>query len=119
MDDLILSLKPTFSETRLLLCRGQDEVLKARLPPPSQIHPRAAPTLCEALALWFQRPLCVVLAAADGDSTSALSLSDGFGFGARTVHYAVRVLEPGRRGHRLAGLGSFADLRQLCLGGIR
>ena len=119
MSDLILSLRPTSSETRLLLTNGADEVLQAILPPPSQAHRRAAQTLLEGLALWFQRPLCVVASAADEGGTSELGLSDGFGFGARTLHYEVRVLDGRRRGRRLAGIGSFSELRQLRLRGVR
>ena len=73
-------------------------------------------TFLEGLALWMQRPLSVVLCAADGDDTSALGLSDGFGFGCQTVHYEVEVVDPARRPR---GLGSFRDLRQLGLRGVR
>jgi hypothetical protein len=48
--------------------------------------------------------------------SSALGLCDDFGFGARTVHYEVDVVDPARRRR---GLGSFRDLRQLDLRGVR
>lgn len=112
-----LLLKPTRETTRLYLTVGDQELLRAVLPSPwSCLHPRCAPTLLEGLALWLQRPLSVVLCAADGDDTSALGLSDGFGFGYQTVHYEVEVVDPA---HRRRGLGSFADLRQLQLRGMR
>ncbi len=112
---LRLLCKPNPTSTRLLVTYGEDEVLRAVLPPPPQVHPRAAPTLCEALSLWFQRPLSVVLCADAEGSSSALGLCDGFGFGATTVHYEVEVLDPARgRRH----LGSFRDLRQLALRGV-
>jgi hypothetical protein len=112
-----LYLKPTRETTKLYLTVGGDELLRAVLPPPgSRLHPRAAPILLEGLALWMQRPLSVVLCAADGDDTSALGLSDGFGFGCQTVHYEVEVVDPARRPR---GLGSFRDLRQLGLRGVR
>jgi len=76
----------------------------------------AAPTLLEGLALWLGRPLSVALCAADSDALSALSLSDGFGFGSETVHYEVEVVDPARRPR---GLGPFRDLRQLVLRGAR
>ena len=79
-----LLCKPIPTATRLLLCDGEDEILKAMLPPPPQAHPRAAATLCEGLALWLGRPLS--------------------------------ILDPSRR-HR--PLGSFRDLRQLDLRGVR
>jgi hypothetical protein len=115
----ILTLRPTPSETRLLLTFDDDECLKAILPPPSKAHPAAARTLLEGLSLWFQRPLCVVSSVADEESMSALGLSDGFGFGSRTLHYEVRVHDPQRRGRRLAVGGAFRELRQLALRGLR
>jgi len=111
-----LFLKPTRETTRLYLTVGGDELLRAGLPPPGASHPRAAPILLEGLALWLQRPLSVVLCAADGDVSSALGLSDGFGFGYQTVHYEVEVVHPARRRR---GLGSFRDLRQLDRRGVR
>ena len=109
-------LKPTRETTRLYLTVGGDELLRAVLPPPGVCHPRSAPILLEGLALWMQRPLSVVLCAADGDVSSALGLSDGLGFGYQTVHYEVEVVDPARRPR---GLGSFRDLRQLDLRGVR
>lgn len=111
-----LVLKPNPSSTRLLLICGEDEVLKAVLPPPMEIHPRAAPTLCEALALWLQQPLSVVLCADAEGPSSALGLSDDLGFGVTTVHYTVEVVDPTRRPR---ALGSFRDLRQLELRGVK
>lgn len=46
------------------------------------------------------------------ESSSALGLCDGFGIGRETLHYDVEVVDP-KRPRR--GLGSFRDLRQLCL----
>jgi len=111
-----LLIKPTREATRLLGTHGEDEILRAALPPSTAVHPRAAPTLLEALSLWYQRPLCVVVCASDLELSSGLGLCDGFGFGARTVHYEVEVVDPTRRRR---GLGSFRDLRQLDLRGVR
>jgi len=119
MPKLILTLRPTPSDTRLLLTQDDDECLKAILPPPSQAHVQAATTLLEGLSLWFQRPLCVVSSVADEESTSALGLSDGLGFGNRTLHYEVQVRDPRRRGRRLAIASGFRELRQLALRGVR
>lgn len=112
-----LLIKPTREATRLLVTHGEDEVLRATLPSPAQLHPRAAPTLLEAISLWYQRPVCAVVYASDLDLSSGLSLCDGFGFGATTVHYEVEVVDLARRRRR--GLGSFRDLRQLDLRGVR
>lgn len=103
-----LLVKPTATSTRLLMTYGEAEVLRAVLPPPAQVHARAAPTLCEAISLWYQRSVCVVLCA-DGEGRSpGLGLCDGFGFGASNVHYEVDVVDPRQRRRPL---GSFRDLR--------
>src|SRR5262249_40602584 len=111
-----LLLKPTSDTTRILLTLGGEEMLRAVLPAAATTHPRAAPALLEGLGLWLQRPLSVALVAAEWDSSSALGLSDGFGFGYQSIHYEVEVLDPSRRRR---GLGSFRDLRQLDLRGVR
>jgi hypothetical protein len=105
-----VTVKPSSLATRLLVTYGPDDLLRAVLPPPGQAHPRAAATLLEGLAQWFQQPLSVVLYADAQGCSSALGLCDGFGFGNRTVHFEVEVFEPSRRRRRL---GSFRDLRQL------
>lgn len=105
-----VTIKPTPLETRVLVTSCEETILKAVLPLASQTHPRAAATLLEGLALWFQEPLSVVLSAEAAAPSSALGLCDGFGFGYKTVHYEVVVVEPRRRRRRL---GRFSDLRQL------
>jgi len=110
MNRLVITLKPSSLSTRLLLVYGHETALKAVLPPPSQVHPRAAPTLLEALSLWYQRPLSAVLCADEQGCSSALGLCDGFGFGNTTVHYEVDVVD---RSRRRRALGDFGDLRAL------
>jgi hypothetical protein len=110
-----LVIKPWLEVTRLLMTNYENEVLRAVLPR-APAHPRAAPTLLEGLSLWLGRPLYVVLCAADWDASSALGISDGFGFGTETVHYEVEVVDPGRRPR---GLGRFRDLRRLASRGER
>src|SRR5262245_30403076 len=94
-----LLIRPTPTSTRLLATYGQEEILRAVLPAPSQMHARAAPTLLEGLSLCHQRPLCVVVYAGDPDASSALGLCDGFGIGQITAHYQVEVVDPTRRRH--------------------
>ena len=108
-----LVIKPSSTTTRLLLTANED-LLRATLPPP--LHPHAAPTLLAGLSLWLQQPLSVVLCAAEEAISSALNLCDDFGFGAATPHYRVEVVDPGRRRR---GFGSFRDLRQIDLRGVR
>jgi len=107
-----LVIKPSSHKTRLLLTFGDEEVMRAALPPPTAIHPRAAATLSEGLSLWLGRPLSVVLCADAEGTSSALGLCDGFGFGSHTMHYEVEVVDPRRRPR---GLGDFGDLRRLNL----
>ncbi len=111
-----LMCKSTRETTRLYLTRDGDELLRAVLPPPGAHHPRAAPTLLEGLSLWLQRPLSVVLCADAEGFSSALGLCDGLGIGNQTLHYEVEVFDPLRPRR---GLGSFHDLRQLALRGVR
>jgi hypothetical protein len=108
-----LVIKPSSTTTRLLLTTNED-LLRATLPPPR--HPHAASALLVGLSRWLQQPLSVVLCAAEEASSSALNLCDDFGFGAETVHYQVEVVDPSRRRR---GLGSFRELRQLDLRGVR
>ena len=114
-------LKTCPRSTRVLVRVDDDEVLKAVLPRPLMPpHMRALPLLFEAMALWHQAPVHVVLCAGEGASWSRLGLVDELGLGFDTVHYTVELRQRGRgRGQRIAGLGSFDDLRQLVLGGVR
>ena len=107
-----LVIKPSSHKTRLFLSFGDEEVMRASLPPAIALHPRAAPTLLEGLSLWLGRPLSVVLCADAEGTSSALGLCDGFNFGNTTVHYEVEVVDLHRRRR---GLGGFADLRRLDL----
>jgi hypothetical protein len=83
-------------------------------------HPRALPTLLEAMALWYQTPVHAVLCATDEASWCRLGLLDDLCLSADTVHYTVELRHREReRRQRIAGLSSFDDLRQLVLGGVR
>jgi hypothetical protein len=120
MERLMVTMQPLPHETRVLAMWGKDEVMRAVLGPTTASHPRAAPTLMEALALWHQQALSVVLCADVEACSSAAKMIDDLGFGVRTVHYDVEVALRAhrRRGRRIHGLGQFADLRQLCLEGV-
>ena len=110
-----VALLPTQNTTFLLAtdARGS-EIFKARLAPPSQIHPRAAATLLEGLSLWCQRPLSVALCVDEEAASSGLQRSDGFGFGHRTLFYDLEVIaRPGPGGP------DFRQLRQICRRGAR
>ena len=114
MEKLTVVIQPELGRTRLLATCGVEEVFKAALAPAAQAHHRAAPTLLEGLALWFQRPVGVVLSLGELRDGTALGLCDEFGFGARTLHYSVDVRRPPRQfaAPRLAGVGDFRALRR-------
>jgi hypothetical protein len=117
---MMVVMDPRREETRVLVMEGRDERLRAVLGPATAAHPRAATTLLEALALWNQRAVSCVLCADVEEPSSALRITDGLGFGERSVHFEVEVAlrDRRRRGRRIAALGDFRDLRQLCLAGV-
>jgi len=118
MEAYKLVLSPSSNWTRVLVTHGPDELLRAILPPPSQTkHERAVATFLEALALWLDTTLPVVLSVDAREASFCLGLTDELGIGAQSVFYRVEVVARGRRrrGRRLRGVGEFADLRQLRL----
>ena len=102
---------------RLALMRGQDELLRACLPPPDQFWTgKPAKALLESLAIWLNARLRVVFDAKDPADGFCLELTDELGIGQRTLFYEVVTVERARRRpSRLRGVGDFKDLRQLCL----
>lgn len=110
---------PSGTRTRVLLSHGPDELLRAILPPPSQLRwENGATRFLEGLSLWVDAKLHVVLSVDERDSELCLGLTDELGLGIRSVYFDVEVHERGRqrrRGQRIRGVGDFADLRQLCL----
>lgn len=115
-NELRMVIGPEASETKLLLMKGRDEVMKAVLPPSSRAHRRAAPTLAEAIALWYQQQLSVVLYADVWGEPFATAFCDSLGFGVKSLHYDVDVVEPGagQGGQRLHFPGRFSELKNLC-----
>ncbi len=111
-------LKTSPRSLRMLVRLHDHDVLKAALMPPPTLHPRAIPTLLEALSLWHQAPVHVVLAANEAASWCRLGLLDDLHAGRDTVHYTIDV-----RGYwrdppqRISGVGDFRDLRRLATGG--
>ena len=70
MRSLWVAIDSRCDETRVLATAGPKEtVLKARLSATAQ-HPRAVPTLLEALALWQGMPVRAVIVAGDRDGSS-------------------------------------------------
>lgn len=113
-------LKTSPRSTRMLVRVHDDDVLKAALMSPSSLHPRAMPALLEALSLWHQAPLRVVLSAAEAASWCRLGLLDDMHTAIDTLHYTVDVRGYWRDSpQRITGLGDFRDLRRLAAGGAR
>ena len=113
---MTVAIGVTCEATRLVAmreARGTREVLRARLGPPCQVHRWAAPMLLESLALWYQQPVRVVLCAESDAISSGLQLSDGFGFGSRTLYYDVAWRRSSGAELR-DGSGAFRALRRLC-----
>jgi len=120
IETITVTMSPEPSGVRMLATTPTRDVLKAVLPPVPSMHPRAAATLLEGLALWHQHPLCVVLSADALDDGCALGLCDALGFG-RTLHYEVAIAmserhRPRRREFR--GMGDFRDLRAISMGPV-
>jgi hypothetical protein len=110
---------PSEARTRVLFSEGPDELLRAILPPPSQLHhERAVITFLESLALWVNAKLHVVLSVDAREAGCCLGLTDELGVGVRSVFFDVEVRDRRarkRRGQRIRGIGDFADARQLRL----
>ena len=118
MRSIWVGIESTSERTRVLATAGPSEtILKARLSATAQ-HPRAVPALLEALAMWEGAPVraALVVDGQDGSSATRLSL-DAFGDAGGAPLYTLELVRGLRRRHRdgLAGLGRFADLRQLTL----
>ena len=113
-DAITVTIKATSAQTELLVKHGPDEMMIARLGAPHYADKRALPRLMEALALWFQSRIYVVLSAASEEVASSTGLVDGLGCGLGVLHFEVDVVLPGERrpGVRLRGLGDLLELRR-------
>jgi hypothetical protein len=114
--DLMMVIRPEANETKLLMMKGRNQVMKAVLPPASRGHHRAASTLVEALALWYQQQLSVVLYADVWAEPFATGFCDVFGFGEAHLHYEVEVVDPRpqENGKQLSFTSCFSELEELC-----
>ena len=120
MESIWMGISPSATSTRVLAMAGpHDTILKARLSR-SPAHPRAMATLLEAIALWQGRPiraaLCADARSGGSDSNLFRETFADVGGPLYTLDW-IPALERGRRARRrdIAGMGEFADLRQLLI----
>jgi hypothetical protein len=119
MDSIWMGIAPGLRETRLIAMQGASEtILKARLRR-DPAHPRAMPSLLEALALWQGIPVRAALAADDEQTgcESCLCRGAAIDTGPSALYTVDWVPATGRRRRRsnISGMGDFRDLRQLLL----
>ncbi len=108
---------PSPTWTRVLVSHGPDELMRARLPPPSRVrHDRSVLAFLEGLSMWLDAKLHVVLSVDAREAGFCLGLTNEMGLGMCSVFFDVEVHDRRarrRRGQRIRGIGDFADLRQL------
>lgn len=117
MEHYTMAFRLDRDRVRLTLMQGEEELLRASLPPPARFWTgKPARALLESLALWLDARLRVVLDARDPADGFCLELTDELGTGNRTLFYDVVPVERRRRRPaRLRGVGDFRDVHQLCL----
>ncbi len=120
MSNIWMGIAPEREATRVIAMAGASEtILKARLLK-SPMHPRALPTLLEAVALWQGAQVHAALCAADQDGGSDASIyreafTDFGGPPLYTLDWVPAPRRGRRRRHDVSGVGAFADLRELVL----
>jgi len=93
MPKFTVSLTPSATATQVRLLRDRDVLLAAELPPPAAVrHDRAAMVFLEALSLWVDARLRVVLSVDAKDASFCLDLTDELGRGVHSVYYEVEVV---------------------------
>ncbi len=116
---LWMAIRPGRTHTKILATAGVEQtLLKANLLT-EPAHPRALPTLLEAMALWQGEQVRAELSVGGSADGYGTSLSHAlFDVIEPTPLYCLDIV-PDRPRHRtrdrLDGLGDFRDLRQLLL----
>ena len=121
MRELRVVIAPSAISTRVIATEhsdaGTETLLKARLAAEPS-HPRALSWLLESIALWQGRTVRAALVADGNRSSSGTRLyTDWFADFGGALYTLELAHRRERRVHRdrVAGLGSYADLRQLVL----
>ncbi len=93
MDGLRVTVTTTREQTRVLVQGSEGDCLLAQLPAfTSYTHHRALPTLLEALALWSNQPLRVVLFVDDRFEWRKTGLADTLDAAAEAFLYHIEVV---------------------------
>lgn len=103
-------------QTRVLVQDVTGDLLIARLGPLEDAHRYALRGLLEAVALWTQQPVHVVLFADDGYDWHRTSLVDALDFARENLLLRVELAPTAGappRPKRLTGLGSFERERRI------
>ena len=118
MESIWMRIAPGRETTRVIAMTGPDETILKALMAREPKHPRAIPTLLEAVALWQGQPVRAALCADSRgyscDSTFCREATFDWGDGGPL--YSVMWVPAGahrQRRHRVGGLGNFADLERL------
>ena len=109
--------------TRVLVTRGQEILLKARLSP-GPAHPRAAQWLMEAIALWEGAPVHAVISADAQRDGYGSRFWDAVGMDFGGALYSLGLGDPERSRHRqlsffedsVPELDGFSDLEAVRVG---
>ena len=105
------------SETRIFIEDSAGDRLVARLGPLDTAHRYALRMLLEAVALWDQEAVEVVLCADDTCDWQRAGVVDALGLALETLLFKVELvpseIRPRRRTKRLTALGSFQRERRL------
>jgi hypothetical protein len=117
MTSYVVAIKQSRERVWLVLTQGEDELLRACLPPPTTLWScRPARALLESLAVWLDVRLHVAWCVAEPADGWSLDLTDDLGTELHTMFFDVeRIERKRRRPARLRGVGDFRDVHQLRL----
>lgn len=116
MSSIQATVSASSTETRILIRDQSSDLLIARLGPLEHAQRFALRGLLEAVALWDQQRIDVVLFADDGSSWERSGLVDALGVAREAALLKIDLVPAEvRRGRkrRLVGLGSFEHERRL------
>lgn len=117
MSSIRATVTASESETRILIEDTTGDRLVARLGPLHAAHRYALRMLLEAVALWDQEAVEVVLCADDTCDWQRTGVVDALGLALETLLFKVELVpsegRPHRRTKRLTGLGSFKRERRV------